>query len=215
MLDAIRTELAPSATENRLVPQLSAGTANRAALCALALEQRHIIAADQRAFAHLAQRSLAQDRTAAAAFFAALAEGETIAARHLDALAAGCGLDDTARATYEPRPGCQAYPSYVAWLALNSEPAGAVLALTANFAAWGGSCAAIATGLRTHYGFADEACAFFDFFAQPAPDLDEQGAAAVQEALDGGHLDEAAALRQGRLLQGYEALFWDTLAELA
>ncbi|MDG4863504.1 transcriptional regulator [Streptomyces sp. T-3] len=215
VLHTISAELAPAAAGNRLVPLISAGEADREALSALALEQRHIIASDRRAFARLAERATAQDRPAAAAFFSGLVEGETVAARHLEALTAACGLDGSTVTGYEPRPGCQAYPSYVAWLALNSDPAGAVLALTANFATWGGYCAAIATGLRTHYSFSGEACAFFDFFAQPAPDLDKQAVAAVQEGLDDGHLDEAAALRHGRLLQSYEALFWDTLAELA
>ncbi|MFD0382255.1 hypothetical protein ACFQ2B_06830 [Streptomyces stramineus] len=44
-----------------------------------------------------------------------------------------------------------------------------MVALTANFAAWAGYCATVGRALRTHYGFDDRACAFFDFFAEPAP----------------------------------------------
>ncbi len=47
-------------------------------------------------------------------------------------------MDEAEAASYEPLPGCQAYPAYVAWLALNASPADVVLALTANFSAWGG-----------------------------------------------------------------------------
>ncbi|MFF7994362.1 hypothetical protein ACFZDG_31860 [Kitasatospora xanthocidica] len=36
-----------------------------------------------------------------------------------------------------PLPGCQAYPAYLAWLALNGRPSAAAAALVANFAAWG------------------------------------------------------------------------------
>ena len=84
-----------------------------------------------------------------------------------------------------------------------------------NFSAWGGYCATIAKALRTHYGFTDESCAFFDFFAEPAPDLDEAAMKAVRTALEEGRLDENRARRQARLLQAYEAAFWTTLAELA
>lgn len=130
----------------------------------------------------------------------------------LGALLDGCGLDEVAARAYEPSAGCQAYPAYVAWLALNGDPADVAIALYANFAAWGGYCATIAGALRTRYGFADEACGFFDFFALPAPALKDQAVAAVQEGLDDGHVTLPAALRHGRLLQAYETMFWNALA---
>ncbi len=99
----------------------------------------------------------------------------------------------------------------MSWLALNASPPDVILALTANFSAWGGYCARIAEALRTHYTFPDEACAFFDFFAQPAPDLDARATAAVDEALKEDRLDVVAAHRYGRLLQAYEATFWNSL----
>jgi hypothetical protein len=102
----------------------------------------------------------------------------------------------------------------VAWLALNAEPADVVLALSANFAAWGGYCAAIAEALRRHYGFKDEACGFFDLFAEPAPELEQKAQAAVQAGLDAGRVDEHAVYRYGRLLGSYEASFWHALWEL-
>ncbi|MEV7186006.1 hypothetical protein [Kitasatospora sp. NPDC093102] len=51
---------------------------------------------------------------------------------------------------------------------------------------------------------------FFDFFAQPAPELEQQAA----DALGPDRLDEptlAAAREYGLLLRAYEHLFWDTL----
>ncbi|MFF9030061.1 transcriptional regulator [Streptomyces iakyrus] len=209
--DLLRTTtmaLAPDPEANPLVPRIAAGTAPRATLAALALEQTWVIPADRRAFEHLAVRSAAADPEAAS-FFTTLAQGEALAGEHLAAFARACSAQG---ASYEPLPGCQAYPAYVAWLALNAAPADVVLALTANFSAWGGYCATIATALREHYGFTDEACAFFDFFAEPSPDLDRLATAAVEAALDAGRLDEERARTYGRLLQTYEAMFWDALS---
>ncbi|MFJ8594013.1 transcriptional regulator [Streptomyces sp. NPDC093598] len=213
--DLLRTttaNLAPDPHANPLVPLIARGTAPRTTLAALALEQTWVIPADRRAFAFLAARSEATDPKAAA-FFTMLAEGEALAGERLTAFARACGVDEAREASYEPLPGCQAYPAYVAWLALNASPADVVLALTANFSAWGGYCATIATALRERYGFTDEACAFFDFFAEPSPDLDRLATAAVREGLDAGRLDEKRAHAYGRLLQNYEARFWSTLGE--
>jgi hypothetical protein len=208
--DLLRTTtaaLAPDPEANPLVPRIAAGTASRATLAALALEQTWVIPADRGAFEHLAVRSAAAEPEAAA-FFTTLAQGEALAGERLVAFVRACGAQE---ASYEPLPGCQAYPAYVAWLALNAAPADAVLALTANFSAWGGYCATIATALREHYGFTDEACAFFDFFAEPSPGLDRLATAAVEAALDAGRLDERRAHTYGRLLQTYEASFWSAL----
>ncbi|MET9800235.1 transcriptional regulator [Streptomyces sp. NPDC006368] len=207
LLDTTARALAPHQGANRLVASIADGTANRAVISALALEQRHIVASDRHSFLHLAQRAGGLPRCAA--FFTTLAEGETLALDRLGALMTACGLDEVAAEAYEPRAGCHAYPAYVAWLALNGDPADVVLALSANFAAWGGYCATIAEALRTRYGFRDEACGFFDFFALPAPALRDQAVAAVQEG--GGRIALPTAYRYGRLLQSYELMFWDTL----
>jgi hypothetical protein len=130
------------------------------------------------------------------------------------ALRAALDLDEAAVRDHRPLPGCQAYSASVAWLALHAEPSDAVLALAVNFTAWGGYCATVAQALRAHYGFGDEACAFFDFFAAPAPDLERQVLAAVQAGLDGGLITDEAP-HHGRLLQTYELMFWNTLADHA
>jgi hypothetical protein len=176
---------------------------------ALALEEQRIVASDWRSFLTLAARC---GEPAGRAFFGALAQGEGLALPTLAPLVAACGVDEAAARAYRPLPGCQAYPSFLAWLALNAEPAAATLAILANFSAWGGYCATIAEALRNHYGLTDEACGFFDFFATPAPELEEQAIAAVQAGLDAGRpLDEAR--EHGRLLQAYELMFWNTLAD--
>ncbi|MGP9022439.1 transcriptional regulator [Streptomyces sp. BR1] len=212
LVESVTAELAPDKDANRLVPLIASGRAPLTALAALALEQRHIIASDLRAFSFLADRASGAANSACAEFFGALATGETLALDRLGAYESACGLDADAVERYEPLPGCQAYPSYVAWLALNGEPPLVALALTANFAAWGGYCATVAESLRARYGFSDEACGFFDFFAQPAPDLERQALAAVASGVR-GEADIALARRYGRLLQTYESMFWNTLAE--
>ncbi|MGW2866989.1 thiaminase II/PqqC family protein [Kitasatospora sp. NPDC001225] len=203
----LRAELAPGDTAPALVTALADGTAPRSALAELAAQQHRIIRSDRRSLLLLAGRTA--DRPVSA-WFATLAEGESAALRTLPALGAAVGLDHGTLEARPPLPGCQAYPHYLAWLALNGEPAAAAAALVANFAAWGGYCATIAQALRRQYGFSDESCAFFDFFAQPAPELEQQAA----DALGPDRLDEptlATAHEYGLLLQAYEHLFWDTL----
>jgi hypothetical protein len=213
LLDTLTTRLAPEPDDNPLLPLIASGAADRATLAVLALEQHLVIGSDHRSFARLAQRA-ATEAPAGASFFRLLADGEAVAAGHLTAFARACGVDEERAAAHEPLPGCQAYPSYVARLALEAEPADAVLALTANFASWGGYCAVIAQALRHHYDFGDDACAFFDFFAEPSPDLEKSARTAVEEGWEAGRIDERLAHRHGRLLQSYESLFWSTLARL-
>ncbi|MEW1774517.1 transcriptional regulator [Streptomyces sp. NPDC086777] len=190
-------------------PLAAGGRASPGTLAALALEQHRVIPADRRAFRHLAQR--ASGEPAAAGFFAMPAEGEELAAARLGAFAEACDVDDGRMRAYEPLAGCQAYPAYISWPALDAAPADAVLAVTADFATWGTYCATIAQGLRTHYGFSDEACAFFDLFAAPVPALDEQAEAAVQAGLESGRLDEKRVYTYDRLLQACEEMFWTSL----
>ncbi|MPY52508.1 thiaminase II/PqqC family protein [Streptomyces acidicola] len=213
LLDTTTGRLAPDPGTNRLLPLIARGAAGRDTLAALALEQSHVIAADRRSFRHLAERSAAEE-PASAPFFEMLAEGEELAGQRLGKFAGACGVDEARAVAYEPLPGCQAYPSYVARLALDGTPADIVLALSANFSAWGGYCATIADALRRHYGFSDEACGFFDFFAEPAPELDQRAREAVQAGLEAGRIDEDLVHRYGRLLQSYETMFWHTLWEL-
>ena len=146
LLDSATAELAPKPHANPLVPLVADGAADRRALAALALEQCRVIPADRRSFLHLAARSADAGLPACAAFFAALAEGEEVALDRLGPLLTACGVDAEQAAAYVPTAGCQAYPAYVAWLALNAEPADAVLAL--QDATLENGCPWIAPGLQ-------------------------------------------------------------------
>jgi thiaminase len=174
----------------------------------IAAEELRIVASDWRSLHTLAARS---EEPAARGYFGGLAAGEQQALATLGPLAEEAGLSPDAVREHEPLAGCQAYPSYFAWLALNGAPAEVALAITANFDAWGRYCAEIAGGMREHYGFSASACGFFDFFAEPLPD--DAAVAAIQAGLDAGTLDQRRVRQYARLFQSYELMFWNTLAE--
>ncbi|WP_394841983.1 hypothetical protein LZC95_33520 [Pendulispora brunnea] len=209
LLRNVERQLEPKSDENRLVPAIAAGKAPRSVLAALACEQHRIITSDWRSFLFLAARS---PHPSAGGFFTTLAQGEVLALDALTGFAEACGVTGRALEDYAPRAGCQAYPAYLAWLALNADPSDVVLAVVANFSAWGNYCRTVSTALREHYGFGDADRAFFDFFAAPAPDLERQALQVIQSAIDAGR-STAPALEYGRLLQRYELMFWNTLAE--
>ncbi|WP_329144908.1 transcriptional regulator [Streptomyces sp. NBC_01456] len=208
--DAVRV-LAPDTDANRLVARIEAGTAPRSVFATFALEQHQVITADRLSFQHLARR--ADGDPPVADFFDLLAQGEAQALKQLAGLAEACELTEREIAHYRPRPGCQAYPSYAARLALGGEPADVAIALTANFAAWGDTCATVEAAMREHYAFPESARAFFGFFAEPAPAVEERARQAVQHGLDTGQAQPAMAHRYGRLLQAYELMFWDAVAD--
>jgi hypothetical protein len=208
-LATLRQQLACITEHNRLVPLIESGSAPVDVVAALGAEEYRIVASDRRSFLTLAARSA---DPGGVGFFGGLGQGESLALAMIPALVGAAGMDTDALERYEPRAGCQAYPAYVAWLALNADPAEVALAMLVNFDAWGGYCAAIGQALRKRYGFGDEACGFFDFFATPVPELEQQALTCVQAALDGGR-PLASAHRYGRLLQTYEATFWNTLAD--
>lgn len=173
-------------------------------LRAFAGEQSLILRGDRRSFAVLAARFPEQP---AGDLFLALAQGEGQALEHLRALASSLGIDERWLEAYQPRPGCQAYSAFVAWLALGGSRADLALALLANLDAWGRNCGRLAELLG---GRCDTS--FFEFFSDPPPGFEEQALAVADQGLQSGDSPEAAG-RAARLLQAYELLFWDTLAD--
>jgi hypothetical protein len=199
--------VAEAITGHPVLAGLEAGQAPRRVLETMAAEQRLVIASDRRSFAQLATRHTADP---AGAFFLTMAEGEGIALGLLEAHISAVGLDHASLAAYEPLPGCQAYPAFVAWLALNGSRADVALAFLANLAAWGANCARTATALRERYGLDERGTAFFEFFATTPPDFEDHALAVVQAGLAEGE-DPLRARRAARLLQAYELQYWDTL----
>lgn len=176
-------------------------------LQALAGEQLAIVSSDRRSFAQLAVRF---PDPPAGDFFLAMAGGEGQALSHLHGFAEWLGLDHQALRAHEPDPQAQAYPAFVAWLALNAPSSAVALAFLANLAAWGHNCARVARALRDRHGAPEEAVAFFDFFATSPPGFEEAALAVVDAGLAAGEPPVAAA-RAARALQEYELMFWNAL----
>jgi TENA/THI-4/PQQC family len=194
---------------HRFLAGLDHGRVARGRLAAFAAEQHAIIASDRRSFALLAARFPSPP---AGDLFLSLAEGEGRALELLGAFDGAVGLDEDALRRHEPASGAQAYPSFVAWLSLNGSRSDVSLALLANLVAWGANCGRAAEALRARYGLDDRAVAFFAFFADPPPDSERRLLAVLNEGLAAGD-SPMAARRAARLLQAYELLFWDTLAD--
>jgi hypothetical protein len=203
LLDGLHQELAHVEQAIRGHRYLAAPPAEES-LRAFAGEQYTILRSDRRSFAYLAARF--PDRPAGD-FFIGLAQGEGEALERLSALAASLGSDEGGLIGYEPKPGCQAYTAFVSWLALSGSRADVALAFLANLAAWGENCRRLADLLRDRCD-----TSFFDFFAEPAPGFEEQALAVADQGLAAGD-SPTRARRAARLLQAYERLFWDTLAD--
>jgi thiaminase len=193
----------------RFFAALDEGRVARERLRDFAGEQYAILSSDRRSFAVLAARF---PQPPPGDLFLGLAAGEGQALGHLVAFAGALGLDEDALRGYEPDPRAQAYPAFVAWLALNGSSGDLALALLANLAAWGANCAYMARALRERYELDDQAVAFFDFFAQPSVDFEQRSLAVLDAGLRAGD-SPSRALRAARLLQAYELLFWDAVAE--
>jgi thiaminase len=210
LLAMVRRELAPTAGANRFVELVNEGRLPMERLAAVAGEEYWIGESDRRSFLYLAARF---PDPPAVDFFLGLAAVESPARVQLLRYAAALGLNEQDLQAYEQKPGCQAYASYVAWLALNGSLSDVSLALVANFAAWGSYCGAVARGLRRHYGLKEEDVEFFNFFATPAPEVEQQASAVAQHSLGAAGTLPDSTRRHARLVQAYELMFWNTLAE--
>jgi hypothetical protein len=214
LIGEIRRELDPVEQAIRRHPYLSAleaGRVRREDLTRFAGEQHHIIRSDLRSVALLVSRF---GTTPCGPFFQAVLGGETAALAALGAFAAAVGMDGARLQAYEPVPGAHAYTAFMAWLALYGSEAEVAAGFLVNFGAWGANCGRMSRALRDRYGFTEEATAFFNLFAAPAPEFEGQAMAVVAGGLARGD-DPRLVKRSSRLLQGYENLFWDTLHALS
>jgi hypothetical protein len=203
LLEDLNRELAPAEQAIRSHRYLATAPPDDS-LRALAGEQYTILHSDRRSFANLAARF---PEPPAGDFFIGLAQGEGEALARLLALAASLGIDEGGLAHYEPHAGCQAYPAFVSWLALNGSRADVALALLANLAAWGENCRRLGGLLRDRCDIS-----FFEFFSEPAPGFEELALEVTDLGLSMGDSPRRAR-RCARLLQAYELLFWDALAD--
>ena len=170
-------------------------------------EQYHIVGSDLRSFALLVSR---HGDTASGRFFLDMVQGERAALEALSTFAAAVGMSEDDLRANEPTPGAQAYPSYVAWLALHASDAEVAGAFVVNLAAWGANCAAASHALQNRYGLSREQVEFFELFATPSLEFERAALDVVESGLARG-VEPGLIRRAGRLLQGYELLFWDSI----
>ncbi len=193
------------------IAELEGGRIRREELRLFAGEQYHIVRSDLRSVALLLHRFGA---TSSGPFFQAVLGGEAAALEALTGFARAVGMDEALLQAYEPTPGAQAYPAFVAWLALYGSDAEVAAGFLVNFSAWGANCGRMSQALRTVYALAANDTAFFDLFVNPPAEF-ETGALAVVDAALARGADPRLIKRAARLLQGYEKLYWDTLHALS
>jgi thiaminase len=206
VIDQIRAELAPTERRLRTHPYVRAveeGAFQLSALRPLVGEQHAIISSDLRSVAGLVSRT-------GDPFFLGVLDGERAALAALAPLAAALRLEQSELEAYEPEPGAHAYAAYMAWLGAYASPGEVAAAYLVNFPAWGEMCARMSRALRGRHGLSDEQVRFFDLFAEADPQFQPNALAVIQSSLDQG-LPDRLVRRAARLLQGYEAMFWDAL----
>jgi thiaminase len=213
LVGQIRAELKP--LDDRIVQHpyleaLEAGKVTRAALQAFAGQQYHILTSDLRSIALLVSRHGALPSRP---FLLKVLQGEAAALDALPAFAAALGLGPADLEAAEPQPAGHAYGAFVAWLALYGSDAELAAAFLVNFAAWGANCGRMSRALQARHGLARTDVAFFDLFAN-LPPSEVEALGVIQGGLDRG-LPAARIRRAARLLQGYELMFWDAMAEAA
>jgi pyrroloquinoline quinone (PQQ) biosynthesis protein C len=212
LVEAVRREL--QSVNARILTHpylqaLDAGRIGRECLQLFATQQSHIIESDLRSVALMVARARSERSRE---FFIEMLEGERAALQALGLFASAIGTVPSIPGAGEPLPGAFAYSAFVAWLSLYASEAEFVGAFLINLPVWGANCGRIAEALRRQYGFADADVAFFTLFATAPPGFEERAAAVVAEGLDQG-VRQDQIRRAAALLQGYELLFWDTLAE--
>jgi pyrroloquinoline quinone (PQQ) biosynthesis protein C len=213
LIDTIRTELKPlhhKIISHRYVAAVENGKLSRESLAMFAIQQYHIIASDLRSIALLLAR---HGNLPSRPYLLNVLQGENNAFEAVTTFAQALGISNEALAGSEPVPSAFAYSTFLAWLAMYGSDAEMAGALSLNFAAWGTNCATMSAALKSRYGLGADAVAFFDLFANFPVDSDTT-VAVIQRGLDRG-VPAAAIARAARMLQGYELMYWDGMAEAA
>ena len=209
----IRAELEPLEREIREHPYptaLATGQAAAEALRPFVGHQYHIVQSDLRSMATLVQRF---GHTPARDFFAGVLQGEIAGLGGLLAMARKIGMDEAALASYEVAAEGFAYATFMAWQSTYASAAEFTCGILVNFAAWGSNCGRMSEALQTRHGFGAEDVAFLEAFAR-MPSFEEPALAIIQEGLDRG-VAARDIRRAARLFQGFEKMFWDTMARLS
>ncbi|MGH7410959.1 MAG: transcriptional regulator [Candidatus Methylomirabilis sp.] len=212
LVEGVRRELQPlnvKILNHSYLQALQAGRIERQRLGLFAAQQSYIIGSDLRSVALMVARA-SSERTRA--FFLELLEGERAALKALESFRAAVSGPGATAGADEPLPGAFAYCAFVAWLSLYASEAEFAGALLINLPVWGANCGRMAEALRSKYGLSGAEVAFFTLFATAPPDFEERAAAVIGEGLVRG-IAPGSIRQAASLLQGYELLFWDTMAQ--
>jgi len=212
LVEGVRQEL-QSVSEKILnhsyLQALGAGRIERERLRIFAAQQSYIIGSDLRSVALMVARASSEQSRA---FFIELLEGEQAALKALGSFTAAVSGPAATAGADEPLPGAFAYCAFVAWLSLYASEAEFAGALLINLPVWGANCGRMAEALRSSYRLSGSDVAFFTLFATAPPGFEDRAAAVVAEGLAHG-VPQTKIRRAASLLQGYELLFWDTMAQ--
>ncbi len=212
LVESVRQELQPvnaRILNHPYLQALGAGRTEREQLRIFATQQSYIIGSDLRSVALMVARASSERSRE---FFLELLEGERAALKALELFTAAVSGPAATAGADEPLPGAFAYCAFVAWLSLYASEAEFAGALLINLPVWGANCGRVAEALRSKYGLSDSDVAFFTLFATAPPGFEDRAAAVIAEGL--AHGVAQTKIRQAALLlQGYELLFWDTMAQ--
>jgi len=214
LVESVRQELQPVSAkilDHSYLQALQAGRLTRERLRIFAAQQSYIIGSDLRSVALMVARANSERSKE---FFLELLEGERAALQALESFAAAVGGPAANAGQDEPLPGAFAYCAFVAWLSLYASEAEFTGALLINLPVWGGNCGRMAEALRARYGLSEADIAFFTLFATTPPAFENRAAAVIAEGLAHG-VAQTKIRRAASLLQGYELLFWDTMAQVS
>jgi hypothetical protein len=212
LVEGVRQELEPVSAKilnHSYLQALGAGQIERDCLRIFAAQQSTIIGSDLRSVALMVARASSERSRG---FFLELLEGERAALKALESFTAAVSGPAATAGADEPLPGAFAYTAFVAWLSLYASEAEFVGALLINLPVWGANCGRMADALQTKYGLSEADVAFFTLFATAPPGFEERAAGVVADGLAHG-VTPGSVRQAASLLQGYELLFWDTMAQ--
>lgn len=170
-------------------------------------EQYYMIKSDLRSLAHLYSRYADGDN---GEFFRTLLRSETISLNLLLRLGRRLGLSETLIKRHEPRPGGQAYPSYLARLSHYGEDIEVAAAFAITFPTWRIITSKLRKFLHNNYGFSEEEVAFLNYFSSPQPGFEEAARRVIELGLRRG-IEYDTIARSVRLMEGYQVMFWDSV----
>jgi pyrroloquinoline quinone (PQQ) biosynthesis protein C len=147
---------------------------------------------------------------AAAAFFQSSVNSESIAREKLVQTAHALGVSPATLEAYEPMTTAHAYTAYLAELSSYGGMASVAAGFAVNFPAYGRMCGRVGRALVAHYNLTEADVGFFSWFAAPVPSFDDSATAVISEGMRRGETPDEIR-RGGRLLQGYELMFWDSV----